>query len=104
MENTTMATETTMERKSQFTTREPPGKWLSGLLRLLHSFGIWNEKQAMAVAVAADHPCGYQVTAEAAVTVDELATPVPIEVLKTRSAALQARIDAAMTLLRAREL
>jgi hypothetical protein len=98
--------ETTMERKSQFSTWEPLGSWLKGLLGTLHSPGIWNEKQAMAVAVAANHPYGYQLTAEAAVavTVDELAAPVPTEALKARSRDLQARIDAARTLLRAREV
>jgi hypothetical protein len=98
--------ETTMERKSRFSTWEPLGSWLKGLLRTLHSLGIWNEKLAMAVAVATDYPGSYQVTAEVAgaVTVDELAAPVPTEVLTARSRDLQARIDAARTLLKAREL
>jgi hypothetical protein len=106
MENSTMATETPMERKSQISTREPPRRWLSGLLRILHSLGIWNEKQAMAFAVARDHPYGYRVTTEAvvAVTVDELAAPVPTEALMARSRDLQARIEAARTLLKAREV
>jgi hypothetical protein len=98
--------ETTMERNSQFSIWEPLGSWLKGLPRTLQSLGIWKEKQAMVAAVSMDHSGGYQMIAEAAVavTAGELAAPVPIEVLKARSAALQARIDAAMTLLRAREL
>jgi hypothetical protein len=95
-----------MERKSQFSTWMPLGSWQKGLLRALHSLVIWKEKQAMAFAVARDHPYGYQVTTEAvvAVTVDELAAPVSTEALKERSRDLQARIEVARTLLRAREV
>jgi hypothetical protein len=70
--------ETTMERKSQFSTWTPLGSWLKGVLGTLYSLGIWKEKQAMAAAVAMDHSSGYQVTTAVAevVSTDEFAAPV----------------------------